>query len=193
MQLPYTICFCCHQKQVLLLYRTFPPNAQLWNGLGGKIEAGETPLACVQREVQEEAGVDLREVASLFFAGIVSWGLVDHEPTQGMYTFIAHLSDQHVQQVQVQQTPEGLLTWKPLAWACDPNNPEVVSNIPQFLPAMLESKNPFEYFYEYAEEDLSVESFRRLLIRPLSAHITKRAAIQLDQVGPLGTQDRSRR
>lgn len=40
-----------------MLYRTFPPNAQMWNGLGGKIEAGETPLASVQREVQEEAGL----------------------------------------------------------------------------------------------------------------------------------------
>jgi hypothetical protein len=143
--------------------------------------------------VQEEAGIDLRDAPSLFFAGIVSWGLADHEPTQGMYTFIAHLSGQQVEQVHSRQTPEGLLTWKPLTWACDPNNPEVVSNIPQFLPAMLESKNPFEYFYAYAREDLSVESFRQLVIRPLPAHITKHAAIRLDQAGRLGTLDRSRR
>jgi 8-oxo-dGTP diphosphatase len=143
----------------------------LWNGLGGKIEAGETPLASVQREVQEEAGIDLRDAPSLFFAGIVTWGMTDHEPAQGMYAFIAHLSDQQAKQVQAQQTPEGLLAWKSLEWACHPNNSAVVSNIPQFLPSMLEAQSPSEYFYEYTREDLSVESFRRLMIRPLPAHL----------------------
>ena len=31
-----------------------------WNGLGGKFEAGETPEGCVIREVQEEAGLLIR-------------------------------------------------------------------------------------------------------------------------------------
>ncbi len=57
-----------------MLHRTLPPNAQLWNGLGGKIEAGETPLVSVQREMQEEADIDLAEAPSLFFAGITTWG-----------------------------------------------------------------------------------------------------------------------
>ncbi len=49
--LPYTICFCLHDDQVLMLYRSNPPNAGLWNGLGGKIETGETPLSNIHREV----------------------------------------------------------------------------------------------------------------------------------------------
>lgn len=57
MELPYTICFCCCEQRVLMLHRAFPPNAQLWNGLGGSIESGETPLRSVQREMQEEAGI----------------------------------------------------------------------------------------------------------------------------------------
>jgi len=157
-----------------MLYRSFPPNAQMWNGLGGKIEAGETPLASVQREVQEEAGIDLREAPLLFFAGIVTWGLADHEPAQGMYAFIAHLSDQQAEQVHSRQTPEGLLAWKSLEWACHPNNPEVVSNIPQFLPSMLKTQYPSEYFYEYTREDLSAASFQRLVIRPLPADFKHR-------------------
>src|SRR5581483_10273669 len=116
---PYTLCFCCYQQQVLMLYRTFPPNARLWNGLGGKIEAGETPLSSIQREMQEEAGIDLIEASSLFFAGVVSWGLSGHDPEKGMYVFIAHLSPQQAKQVDSLQTPEGLITWKPLTWACD--------------------------------------------------------------------------
>ena len=31
-----------------------------WNGLGGKLEAGETPEECVIREVYEESGLSLR-------------------------------------------------------------------------------------------------------------------------------------
>ena len=30
-----------------------------WNGLGGKLHAGETPEECVRREVKEESGLDI--------------------------------------------------------------------------------------------------------------------------------------
>ncbi len=40
-----------------MLYRDRPPFARHWNGLGGKIEPDETPLACVEREVLEESGL----------------------------------------------------------------------------------------------------------------------------------------
>src|SRR5882724_3827467 len=122
MEIPYTICFCCYQQQALMLYRTFPPNAQLWNGLGGKIEEGETPLVSVQREMQEEADIDLSQAPSLFFAGIATWGPNDRASVKGMYAFIAHLSKSQAEQVRELTTPEGLITWKPIAWVCDPGN-----------------------------------------------------------------------
>ena len=108
-------------------------NAQLWNGLGGKIEGGETPLASVQREMQEEASIDLSEVPSLFFAGIITWGPMSRGPVRGMYAFIAHLSQHQAERVRELPTPVGLITWKPLAWVCDPNNRAVVSNIPHLV------------------------------------------------------------
>jgi len=61
--LPYTICFCLRDDLVLMLYRSNPPTAGLWDGLGGKIETGETPLSSIQREVIEEATIDLRHDA----------------------------------------------------------------------------------------------------------------------------------
>jgi 8-oxo-dGTP diphosphatase len=170
-EIPYTICFCCYQEQILMLYRTFPPHAQLWNGLGGKIEAGETPLASVQREMREEAAIDLAKVPSLFFAGITSWGLVGQDPVKGMYVFIAHLSPQQAEQVQTLNTPEGLIAWKPLAWVCDPGNQAVVNNIPRFLPPMLAAQIPYEYFDTYESEDVSAEASRQLIIRPLPSQI----------------------
>lgn len=171
MELPYTICFCCYEQHVLMLYRTYPPNAQLWNGLGGHIEAGETPLASVQREVLEEAGIDLAEAISVFFSGITTWGLTGHEPKRGMYVFIAHLSQQQAEQISSLNSHEGLITWRPLTWMCDTENLAVVSNIPRFLPPMLESQMPYEYFCEYDNEDYPTESFRRLVIRSLPTHI----------------------
>lgn len=125
----------------------------------------------VQREVREEAGIDLREAASLFFAGIVTWGVIGQTPLKGMYTYIAHLSAQQAAQITSLHAQEGLITWKPLAWICDPNNTAVVNNIPRFLPPMLKAQTPFEYFYTYEIGDFSREIFRHLEIRALPAHI----------------------
>ena len=175
MEIPYTICFCCYQQQILMLYRTFSPNAQLWNGLGGKIEAGETPLASVQREMQEEADIDLKEASSLFFAGITTWGLIDRDPVKGMYVFIADLSPQQAEQIHSLDISEGLIAWKSLSWVCDPNNQAVVSNISRFLPPMLEAQTPHEYFCVYESEAFPTETFRQLVIRPLPSHIELKA------------------
>jgi 8-oxo-dGTP diphosphatase len=170
-ELPYTICFCCYQQQVLMLYRFFPPNARLWNGLGGKIEAGETPLVSVQREVQEEAGIDLRKAPFLRFAGITTWELSSQHAMKGMYVFIAHLSQRQAEQIDTLDTPEGVIAWKPLAWVCDPSNREVVDNIPRFLPLMLEELTPYEYFEPYEGKSSGKEFLQQLVLRPLPAVI----------------------
>ena len=73
MALIYTICFCRRGDAILMLYRNKPPNARQWNGLGGKIELGETPPACVRREVAEVAGIDLCFARRVRFAGLVTW------------------------------------------------------------------------------------------------------------------------
>lgn len=154
-----------------MLHRAFPPNARLWNGLGGKIEVGETPLVSIQREVQEEAGIDLREASFVFFAGIVTWGSTGHDAVKGMYVYIAHLSEQQAEGIFPSNTPEGLIDWKPLAWVCDLHNPAVVSNIPHFLPPMLQAQTPYEYFCEYEHENLASETFRRMVVQALPAQL----------------------
>ncbi|WP_396128043.1 NUDIX domain-containing protein [Exiguobacterium mexicanum] len=49
----YTLCLLKSGQDVLLLNRKKPPAMGLWNGVGGKIELGETVEASVCREVFE--------------------------------------------------------------------------------------------------------------------------------------------
>jgi 8-oxo-dGTP diphosphatase len=151
--LPYTICFCLCGDQVLMLYRSKPPNAGRWNGLGGKIEAGETPLISIHREMMEEAEIDLHQAQEVRFAGLVTWTFLhDQERShRGMYVFLARLASDFPIGPD-HGTSEGLLSWKAFNWICDRSNPSVVSNIPHFLPGMLTDPKPREYRCSYREE-----------------------------------------
>lgn len=60
-------------SQVLMIHRnTRPGDLHLgkYNGLGGKVEPDEDVLACMRREIMEEAGV---ECGRMRFRGTLSW------------------------------------------------------------------------------------------------------------------------
>src|SRR5258708_9753252 len=132
--LPYTICFCLHDDQVLMLYRSNPPNAGLWNGLGGKIETGETPLSNIQREVLEEATLEMHQAQEVHFAGLVTW-TVPNDLTGsrlGMYAFVARLApDCPIWPDRF--TSRGVLSSQALYWGCDQYNPLVMPQIPIYF------------------------------------------------------------
>lgn len=47
-------------NRVLLIRKTKPAwQAGLYNGIGGKIEPGETPLQAIKREIKEEVNLDI--------------------------------------------------------------------------------------------------------------------------------------
>jgi 8-oxo-dGTP diphosphatase len=150
-RLPYTICFCYRGDSVLVLLRARQPNQGRWNGLGGKFLPDETPRACVRREMLEEAGIDLHHSPDWRFGGVVTWASGD-DPTsasQGMYVYVAELPSDIVSWPEERVTPEGMLAWKPLKWICKPGNAAVVSNIPHFLPVMLDRNDPCIYACTY--------------------------------------------
>ncbi len=60
-------------KQVLMIHRNARPNdihLGKYNGLGGKMEPEEDVLACMRREIREEAGI---ECDALRLRGTISW------------------------------------------------------------------------------------------------------------------------
>ncbi|MEO1128559.1 MAG: NUDIX domain-containing protein [Planctomycetota bacterium] len=61
------------QGRLLLLHRLKDPNKDLYSPIGGKldVETGESPAQCAQREIQEEAGVEI-DIDRLRLVGMIS-------------------------------------------------------------------------------------------------------------------------
>ena len=62
-----TLCYVkdTSNKKTLMLHRIKKENdmhKDKWNGLGGKLEIGESPEECVRREIFEESGLVLKSV-----------------------------------------------------------------------------------------------------------------------------------
>lgn len=91
--------------QYLMLHRNKKKqdiNKGKWIGVGGKFELGESPMECLEREVQEETG---QALADATFRGVVTFVYADDEP---MYIF---LYTGYLQSDQVSETREGELKW----------------------------------------------------------------------------------
>lgn len=92
----------------LMLHRTKKENdihEGKWNGLGGKLERGETPEECIRREIREESGL-LIENPQL--RGILTFPGFDEENDWYVFVFlIKQFSGDLV------ESPEGELQWIP--------------------------------------------------------------------------------
>lgn len=76
--IPAVLIYVFHEDHVLMLHRNDPSKETTdfhhgkWNGLGGKLELGESPLIAAVRELKEESGINLppqnfKNLGSLFF------------------------------------------------------------------------------------------------------------------------------
>ncbi|WP_026690430.1 NUDIX hydrolase [Alteribacter aurantiacus] len=140
----YTICFIKQGNHVLMLNREKGAWMGRWNGVGGKIEEGETREQGVLREVKEETDLDL---SAVIHKGDIEW-VVDGKAYGGMHLFVADIPEQVSYPTPVKKE-EGILDWKTCEWLLDEENMGV-ADIHDFLPQVLdgEGKKSFVYYYE---------------------------------------------
>jgi 8-oxo-dGTP diphosphatase len=141
--LRYTLIFLMRGGDILMLQRRKPPNQGLWNGIGGRIEEGETPEQCALRETREETGYIL---AGLRFGGLLTWEGFEIPPGR-LYLFTAQAPDS-----EPLETLEGTLDWKPSGWVF--SSPEVVSNIHVFGPQVIAGELPRRYHFIYQDGNI---------------------------------------
>jgi 8-oxo-dGTP diphosphatase len=151
LNLRYTLCFLFRDDQVLMLHRKNPPNRDLWNGVGGHLEPGESARTCVLREVHEETGFRL---ADADFRGLLTWDGFE-TPPGGLYIFTAPAPVG-----EPLSSPEGALAWKPLRWVL--SSPEVVSNIAVFGPHVFGGAAPQRYHFCYQNGQIASHAIMAL-------------------------------
>lgn len=154
MNLKYTLAFIRHRiwgdDQILMLRREADPYRGMYNGVGGKLKPGETPIDCVRREICEETGL---QVCNLRFGGIATWAR--GESIEGMYLYTADWTEKvtpdNVHLMGARKVKEGVLQWMPTYWCCSPHH-VLIDNIPHFLPRMLKGVDPVRYHCVYGED-----------------------------------------
>lgn len=101
-----TLCYVRRGDTTLMIHRIKKDNdihQGKWNGLGGKMEPGESPEECATREVQEESGLI---ALKLIFKGILSFPSFSAE--EDWYAFV-YVVDEF--EGQLIDSPEGNLRW----------------------------------------------------------------------------------
>ncbi|OXM13417.1 NUDIX hydrolase [Paenibacillus herberti] len=136
----YTLCLIRQNNRLLMLNREAAPTKGLWNGVGGKIEAKETPFECVLREIYEETGIELKDAK---FKGLVTWD-VDEAYSGGMYVFLADIPQDYEYETPL-RVDEGILDWKFIDWILSDGNLGVGEMIPHFLPLILNDEDCYEH------------------------------------------------
>lgn len=102
-----TLCYIKQDHRTLMLFRNKKPgdiHAGKWNGLGGKLEPGETPEECVIREVREESGLHILKPRL--------HGLVMFPGFKGSDWYVFVFTASHFTGEMI-DSPEGELRWIP--------------------------------------------------------------------------------
>ena len=103
-----TLCYVRKDGETLMVHRIKKENDMhqgKWNGLGGKLEPGETPEECAIREVYEESGLVVRNP---MLKGLITFPGFNQD--EDWYTFLFVITDFNGELID---SPEGILKWIP--------------------------------------------------------------------------------
>ncbi len=111
-----TLGYLIHPKthQVLILHRTKKKgdiNHDKWIGIGGKLEEGESVLACMQRECLEETGLIWHDPC---LRGIITFNFRQHRDDP-LFSELMFLYSGHNFEGILKECNEGELVW--LSWS----------------------------------------------------------------------------
>jgi len=101
-----TLCYVRWEGQTLMIHRVKKANDMhqgKWNGLGGKLNPGETPEECAVREIYEESGLTVRNI---YLKGFLTFPAFSKD--EDWYVFVYVAEDFEGELID---SPEGNLRW----------------------------------------------------------------------------------
>ncbi len=101
-----TLCYLKKDGNTLMIHRIKKENDMhqgKWNGLGGKLNPGETPEECVIREVREESGLTIVEP---YLKGLLTFPKFANDEDWYAFVFVAYKF-----KGQLIDSQEGVLSW----------------------------------------------------------------------------------
>lgn len=149
--LDYTLCFIVYKDKILLVNREKDPWMGRWNGIGGKIEADESPLYNIKKEILEETGINPYSLR-IECKGVVTWNATK-STRRGLVLYVAYPIKRISLEVP-KETREGILDLKSLDWILHEGNIGLADNIPYFLPIILSESDTYHFACTFDEDVL---------------------------------------
>jgi len=142
--IPRTLCFITHGNDVLLLRGA--PNKRIWpnqyNGVGGHVERDEDIWTAAVREMQEETGLDVRDVR---LRGVINVDAGGGDAGVLIFVFTAQATGR-----ETKPCDEGSLQWVPRDRVMEL---DLVEDLPLILPHVLGQIAAEEPFFAHSSCD----------------------------------------